>query len=52
MVSFCSMTLDHGPCRGGGGARSKSCSNFYLLNMIFLSKSYMKAFILEALGAQ
>ena len=33
---------------GGGGARSKSSSKYYLLNMIYLSRSYMKAFILGA----
>ena len=49
-VSFCSMTLDSRV--RGGGTRSKSSSKCYLLNMIFLSKSYMKVFILGALGTQ
>ena len=35
-----------------GGTRSKSSSKYYLLNMVFLSKSYMIAFILGALGTQ
>ena len=42
------MTLDSWVHAGGGGGRSKSSSKYYLLNMVFLSKSYMKAFILGA----
>ena len=47
------MTLDSrvhagGGGGGGGGARSKYSSKYYLLNMIYLSRSYMKAFILGA----
>ena len=43
------MTLDSRVhAGGGGGARSKSSSKYYLLNMIYLSRSYMKAFILGA----
>ena len=43
-----------GGSKWGGGARSKSSSKYYmyLLSMVFLSKSYMKAFILGALGTQ
>ena len=43
---------------GGGGrgwgvrTRSKSSSKYCFLNMVFLSKSYMKAFILGAIGTQ
>ena len=44
------MTLDSRV--HGGGARSKSSSKFYHLNMVFLRKSYMKAFILGALGTR
>ena len=52
-VSFCSMTLDSRVhAWGEGGTKSKISSKHYLLNMVFLSKSYMKAFILGALGTQ
>ena len=51
-VSFCSMTVDSRVHARGGDSRSKSTSNNYLLNRVFLSKSYMKAFKVGALGTQ
>ena len=42
------MTMDSRVHAGGGGARSKSSCKYYLLDMVYLSTSYMKAFILGA----